>query len=30
LVGGAWALAGGTGVRVLLSGGAVFLELLAR
>lgn len=30
LVGGAWALAGGTGVRVLLSGAVVFFELKAR
>ncbi len=30
LVGGAWALAGGTGARVLLSGAVVFLEIRAR
>lgn len=30
LVGGAWALAGGTAVRVLLSGAVVFFELKAR
>jgi O-antigen/teichoic acid export membrane protein len=30
LVGGAWALAGGTGARVLLSGAVVFLELRVR